>query len=534
MRRALVCFLMSTVTVMAQHHGGGPVSERPVALYKGLGIWRRPIATGSPEAQKFFNQGLALLYGFNRYEALRSFRKAAELDPQAAMTYWGMAMAQGPYINMDGDPSYDLKEACAAVDAGLKVTSAPARDRAWLQAAATWCPEYRPAAYSDAMRSLVKRYPDDLDALTIYAESLMIPVRWHWYDRDGTAAPGMGEAEAALLEVLRRWPDHPGANHYYIHAVESSKTPERAIPSAQRLMGVVPWAGHMVHMPGHIWLVMGDWELAASLNERAAQVDREYFEASNVQGGTYAPYYLHNLHFILYARMMQGRRADALAAAATFLEAVVPLETGMPEVADMFAPAAIFAYARFGEWDRIVQMPAPKESMKASTAMWRYARTLALAAKGDRAGAVRERDAFETLRRSVPNDAPWGQNKAADVLALAAEILAARTAESAAAAVPHWRRAVAMQDAFVYDEPPAWYYPVRESLGAALLRAGNAAEAETVFREGVKRSPRNGRMLFGLVEALKAQSKMEDAGWVSREFEAVWAKSDVTLRAGEL
>ncbi len=533
MRRSVIAFLSFAVLAAAQHHGG-PVSEKPVELYKGLGGWQHSIATRSPEAQRFFNQGLALLYGFNRYEALRSFRKAAELDPKAAMAYWGMAMAQGPYINMDGDPSYDLKGACGAIEAGRKVTGAPERERAWLEAAATWCPEYQPAAYSVAMRSVAERYPDDLDALTIYAESLMIPVRWHWYAADGTAAPGMAEAERALLEVLRRWPDHPGANHYYIHAVESSQTPERAIPSAQRLMGVVPWAGHMVHMPGHIWLVMGDWELAASLNERAAQVDREYFAASKVQGGTYAPYYLHNLHFILYARMMQGRRTNALDAAATFAGAVGPLEAAMPEIADMFAPAAIFAYARFGEWDQILKMPQPKESMKASIAIWRYARTLALAAKGDRTGAAREQDAFETLRRSVPADAPWGQNKAADVLVLAAEILAGRTSETAAAAVPHWRRAVALQDAFVYDEPPAWYYPVRESLGAALLRAGNAAEAEAVFRDGIRRSPRNGRMLFGLVEALKAQSKTEDAASVSREFDAVWAKSDIKLRIEDL
>ncbi len=533
MKRNVVLVLFCAALGMSQHHGG-PASEKPVALYKGLGTWQRPIDTRKPDAQKFFNQGLVLLYSFNRYEALRSFRKASELDPQAAMAYWGMAMAQGPYINMDGDPSYDLKGACAAVDAGLKLAAPPARERAWLQAAATWCPEYRPPAYVEAMRSLTERYPDDPDALTVYAESLMIPVRWHWYAADGTAASGVAEAERALLEVMRRWPDHPGANHYYIHVVESSHNPERAIPSAQRLMGIVPWAGHIVHMPGHVWLVMGDWEMAAAVNERAADVDREYFEASHVHSGTYAPYYLHNLHFIVYARMMQGRKADGLRAADALAAETAPMEAAMQEMADVFLPVPIFAYVRFGEWDRLLEWPQPHEGMQASVATWRYARTLAHAARGDRAGAARERDAFEKLRLAMPSDTPWVQNKASDVLAIASEVLAARTADAPAAAVPHWRRAVEMQDRLVYDEPPGWYYPVRESLGAALLRAGNAAEAEAVFREGVKRSPRNGRMLFGLLQALKAQSKTEDAAWVAREWETVWAKSDITIRLEDL
>jgi len=214
---------------------------------------------------------------------------------------------------MDGDPSFDLKGACSAIDAGRKVAAGgTARERAYLEAVATWCPEYQPAAYAAAIKGVAEKWPDDLDAQTLYAEALMIPHRWKWYSAAGEPAPGMADAERTLEGVLRRWPEHPGANHYYIHAVESSRTPERAIPSAQRLMGVVPWAGHMVHMPGHIWLVMGDYETAASLNERAAAVDREYMAASNVTVGTYTPYYIHNLHFIVYARWMQGRRAEAI------------------------------------------------------------------------------------------------------------------------------------------------------------------------------------------------------------------------------
>jgi len=509
-------------------------AEKPVALYKGMGAWKHTIATKNPEAQKFFDQGLALLYGFNRYEALRSFRKAAELDAESAMAYWGMAAAQGPYINMDGDPSFDLKGACGAVESGRKLTQAPERERAYVQAVSAFCPEYRPEAYAQAMRALAARYPDDLDAQTIFAESLMIPVRWHWYSADGKPAAGMAEAERTLEAVLRRWPDHPGANHYYIHAVESSQTPERAIPSAQRLMGITPAEGHMVHMPGHIWLVMGDWETAANVNERAVAVDRDYFAATNVTGGSYTPYYLHNLDFIRYARSMQGRKGDALRAAESLASGAEPMTKAMPEMGEAIFPVVLFTYVRFGDWDHVLKTPQPNARLKASTAMWRYARGVALAARGDRAGAAGERDAFEAVKASIPADQGWGQNKAADVVAVASECLAARLAASPAEAIPHWRRGVELQDALVYDEPPAWYYPLRESLGAALLRAGRAAEAEKVFREGVKRSPRNGRMLFGLMESLKAQSRNEDADWVRREFEAGWAKADVKLRLEDL
>ena len=531
--RKLAVVLFPFGLALAQHHGAPP-PEKPVALYPGLGTWRHPIATKVAEAQNYFDQGLVLLYGFNRYEALRSFRKASELDPGAAMTFWGMAMSLAPYINMDGDPTFDLKASCAALDSGMKLKDAPARERAWLEAAATRCPEEKPQAYIDAMRTLAARYPDDPDAATMYAESLMIPVRWHWYGADGAPAAGVAEAERALEAVLRRWPEHPGANHYYIHAVESSPTPERAIPSAQRLMGVVPQAGHIVHMPGHIWLAVGDYEMAAAVNERASEVDRDYFAATNVTAGSYGMYYAHNLHFITYARAMQGRGADAIRAANVLAEVLKPMAEEMPEMVDSFAAVTVFGRVRFGSWEAILHLVPPNGKMPLSNATYRYARALALLAVGDRAAAQREQATFEAIRSKLPADAMWGNNKATPVLGVASEVLAARFAASPAEAVPHWERAVSLQDGLVYDEPPAWYYPVRESWGAALLRAGKAADAETVFREGLKRSPRNGRMLFGLMESLKAQGKTEAAEWVRKEFEACWAKADVRLKIEEL
>lgn len=509
-----------------------PSAERPVILYKGLGAWRHAIHTSNPEAQRFFDQGLALMYGFNRYEALRSFRKASELDPQAAMAYWGMAMAQGPYINMDGEPEYNIKASCEAVDSGLKLSGTPDRERAYLEAAAKRCPDFQqPQAYVDAMRGLARRWPDDLDAQSLFAESLMIPTRWHWYTADGAPAPGMAEAERTLEEVLRRWPDHPGANHFYIHAVESSRNPERAVPSAQRLMGIVPLAGHMVHMPAHIWLVLGDYELAATVNQRAATVDREYLAMSQVQSGYYA-YFIHNLHFVTYARWMQGNKAAFREAAAEIGAALAPMAASMPEMADSFGAVTYFGWLRFADWDEILKMPEPK--LPQSGAVHHFARALAFTARKDTVSANRERAAFEEIRQALPAEAPWGENKAADVLALASTVMAARMAATPEEAVPHWRRAVELQDALVYDEPPTWYYPIRESLGAALLRAGMKADAESVFREGVRRSPRNGRMLFGLMEALRAQGKAEDADWVKREFEAAWSKADVKLSIDEM
>jgi len=507
-------------------------AETPVILYPGMGAWHHAIGTRNAEAQKFFDQGLSLLYGFNRYEALRSFHKVAELDSQAAMAYWGIAMALGPHVNMDGDGDVDLKAGCEALETGLRLSGVAEGERAYLEAAATRCPAYDPAKYIAAMKALAGRFQDDLDAQTLYAESLMIPIRWKWYAADGTPAAGELEAEHALEGVLRRWPTHAGANHFYIHAVESSKTPERAVPSAQRLMAIVPAAGHLVHMPGHIWLVLGDWETAASVNERAAELDRRYFAASNVSTSAYGGYYLHNLHFILYSRLMQGRRAESLRAAEDVGNGIAPMLKAMPAMAAMMQPFGswpLFTQVRLGEWATVLKLPRPDDKLTIALAMWHYARALALVARADRAAAVEEQRGFEEARAKVPADSSWGNNRSADVLAMAGEILAARVADSPALAVPHWERAVAMQDALVYDEPPAWYYPVRESLGAALLRAGRAADAEAAFREGIARVPRNGRMLFGLMESLRAQGKNDAAELVRREFDAAWQKADVKL-----
>ncbi len=531
MKKLLPLALLAAISY--GQHGTQPAGGEPVPLYPGLGTWHHPIATQSPLAQKYFDQGLILMYGFNRHEAFRSFQKAAKLDSSAAMAYWGISSALGPYINMDMDPAYQIKESCAAAAKGLSLPDLAATDRIWLTAAKSRCPDFaNPPAYIREMRDLAAAQPDDPDAQTLYAEALLIRTRWDWYEHSRPAA-GVEEAERVLEQVLRRFPYHPGANHLYIHAVESSPTPERAIPSAQRLMGIVPSAGHLVHMPGHIWLVLGDFNNAAAVNERAAQVDREYFAKAGLHSSYYM-YYLHNLSFLIHARAMQGRLADTDAAIRQMEDALAPVQRSMPEMATAFGFFITTGHIRNRQWNTVLNTPRPQARDHTALALWHFSRGMAFAAKGQADSAEREQIRFEAERKLTDRNLQWDTNKLGDVLDLSSVVLSARLSASPAEAVAKWKQAVSFQDALVYNEPPAWFYPVRESLGAALLRSGDAAGAEAIFREGLQRSPNNGRMLFGLVESLKAQKKTDAAAWLQRQFEAAWKGSDLKLRIEDL
>ena len=531
-----VLFILFAGGLCAQHlHPAPPASEKPVTLLGNLGSYSHRIHTSNPQAQQYFDQGLRLLYGFNRYEALRSFRRAAELDPAGPMPEWGIAMALGPHINMGMDGDFKSEESCQAISKArhLAADRSP-YERAYADALGSRCAVYEPDRYSAAMRQLHEQYPDDLDAATLYAESLMIPVRWQWWQRDGSPARGMEEAVAVLEQVMRRNPIHPGANHFYIHAVEMSPSPERAIPSAYRLMGLMPAAGHLVHMPAHIWVLLGDWETAATLNERAAKADRDYFAKTGVQGGVYLGYYIHNLHFVAYSRGMQGRGDDAIKAADLIASECAPAVDSMAEMLDPFTSYPTFMRVRFSRWDDMLKSPKPDEKLLASNALWHWGRAIASVAKGDRNAAFQEADEFRRAKSNVPAERAWGNSKASEVLTLADAILEARLAPNERSAVDHWRRAVALQDELGYDEPPPWFMPLRESLGASLLRAGDAAGAEAAFREGMRRSVRNGRMLFGLLHALEAQGKMDAAQFVRAEFEREWKDADVKIRIEDL
>lgn len=501
----------------AAQHAHAPAAEKPVTLLPGMGAHTLPIRTRSPQAQNYFNQGLNLLYGFNRYESLRSFKKAGELDATAAMPYWGVAMAYGPHINMDLDGDSDAKKSCEAAERGVKLATAGSREHAWLAALGARCPEYDGARYAAAMRELHERYPDDLDIATCYAEALMIPVRWKWWSPDFKAAEGTEEAIRVLEGVLRRNPVHPGANHFYIHAVEASPSPERAIPSAQRLMGIVPAAGHLVHMPGHIWVVLGEWNLAADVNERAAKVDQEYMQKTGVTGSSYMGYWVHNLHFVAYARSMQGNYAKARQAAMAVQQSVTPMIDAMPSMVDAFWVWPMVTGVRFKQWDDVLAIGEAPEKLKTSKIVRHYARGLALLGKDQRAAAERELESLRAAKRALPGDWMWLNNKASDIARLAELALEAELTSSA----DIWKQAVALQDQLIYDEPPPWFYPMRESLAASLLKMGNASEAETVSREGLRRSPNNVRMLRTLLESVRAQNKTEAVAQLNRELDRV-------------
>lgn len=510
------------------------------SLLPGLPPLSHPIATSSLEAQKFFDQGLCLVYAFNHEEAVRSFARAAELDPKAAMPLWGMALALGANIN---DPQPDgarLQRAREAIERarGL-VSEGPEVERDYIEALAKRYAgdpgadlKQLAADYNGAMRALSHKYPDDPDAATLFAESGMDLRPWKLWSNDGTPAEGTLEIVAVLEGVLKREPQHPGANHYYIHAVEASPDPQRALPSAERLPALAPGAGHLVHMPSHIQMRTGNYAGAARSNTRAAEADREYIRQTGAQGLYTAMYYNHNLHFAAAAWSMAGNWAEARKAADQLSASATPLLAEMPMV-EAFLTMPTFVPLRFQRWGEVLRIPDPGPKLPILKTVWHYGRVLALVAVRDGKRAQAEKKQFDAARARVPPDAFYGNNTPADVLSLSALVLEARLAWLSGdrkASIEAWRKAVAAEDALAYDEPPPWYYPVRESLGAALLRDGQAAEAEGVFREDLERNPRNGRSLFGLAEALKAEQRPADAGWVERQFAAAWKDADVKLR----
>ena len=540
-----VAVLGISLSALAQH-AHQPLSPVATELHPGLGDYHFPITTANPDAQVYFDHGIRLLYGFNHDEAARYFRRAAELDPQAPMPHWGVALSIGPNYN---DTAVDETRAQATYDAvknaEQRAGNGSQRERDYIAALGRRYPTPEPAAdwlgfhrdYSAAMRDIVAKYPDDLDAATLYAESLMMLRPWQLWSLEGEPAPGTLELVAVLESVLRNNPEHPGANHFYIHAVEASRNLERAIPSATRLMTLTPGAGHLVHMPGHIFLQTGDFDLAAETNVEAAAADRAFIERTGATGVYPLMYFTHNIHFIAYARAQQGRYDEAKQAA---LEMVTNVGDGDLEMQMLegFRLYPLMVDLRFHRWDTLLATPEPERSRAFSHAFWRYARAMALAAQGKVRDATAEQRRFERERAAVP---PEGQylinNKAGDVLALAAATLDAQVAAArgdTAASLDGWRRAVSLESALQYDEPPAWFYPVRQSLGAALLRAGNHVQAEQEFRTALATRPRDGRLLYGLWQTLLAQERASEAQLVQGQFTRAWRGATTQLTLDDL
>jgi tetratricopeptide (TPR) repeat protein len=531
---------------VAAQHAHQPLPPAATELHPGLGDYHFPITTATPEAQVYFDHGIRLLYGFNHDEAARYFRRAAELDPRAPMPYWGLALSIGPNYN---DTAVDAARAQATYDAVVnaeqRAGNASARERDYVAALKLRYPSPEPTsdwlgfhrAYSEAMRAMVQKYPDDVDAATMFAESLMMLRPWQLWSLEGEPAAGTLELVAVLESVLKRDPEHPGANHFYIHAVEASRNLERAIPSAMRLMTLTPGAGHLVHMPGHIFLQTGDFDLAAETNVKASAADRAFIERTGATGVYPLMYWTHNIHFIAYARAQQGRYEDAKQAAVEMLANVGDGDREM-QMLEGFRLYPAMVDLRFHRLDTLLAAPEPDTARGLSHAFWRYARAMALAAQGKARDAAAEQRRFERERAALPPESQYLiNNKAADLLALAAATLDAQLAEArgdAAAATAAWRRAVTLEAALQYDEPPAWFYTVRQSLGATLLRTGNHAEAERVFRDALATHPRDGRLLFGLWQTLLAQGRGSEALLVEQQFARAWADATSPLTLDDL
>ncbi len=496
---------VTTAQEYAAHHA----QSNPATLMSGLGDLRHPVSTKNAQAQQFFDQGLRLIYAFNHDEAARSFHRAADLDPKLAIAYWGVAEAyiQAMALRFPADPKADRRQAAEA--------------------------------YHDAMREVAKKFPDDLDAATLFAESGMDLHPWGLWHHDGTPEAGTEEIVATLESVIKRDPNHMGAVHYYIHAVEASPSPERALAGANKLAAMAPAAGHLVHMPAHVYIRTGDYASAVKTNEDAAVVDRAYIKASGAQGLYPMMYYSHNLHFIAMCSAMNGDYAEAQKNAAMLAAHVGPHVKDMPPL-EGFMTIPMAVDIRFHKWDEILKMPKPNADMKTTTVFWHFGRGMALAAKGKISDAEAEHKAVAEAEANTPEDVVFAMpvnNKAKDVLAVARDVLGGKIAfakKDNAAAIALLQNAVAMQDSLKYSEPEDWFFPVRESLGAALLMNNDAAGAEKVFREDLDRHPRNPRSLFGLEQALKAQNRDYDAGFVQKQFRASWKGGPAPLKVDDL
>src|SRR5829696_7647025 len=543
MKHLLFAFLLLFPIVVFGQHGHAPAKEpAPATLVAGLGDINHPVTTNNPEAQKFFNQGLAYMYAFNHEEAVRSFKQAAQLDPQLAMAYWGVAVAMGSNYNVPaGGPA--LLDAYTNLQKAIELApKASEHDRAYISALSkryssdVQADQHKLGVdYKNAMGELSKAYPDDLDGATLYAESMMNLRPWHLWTLDGKPAEDTLEIVAVLESVLRRNPNHSGANHYYIHAVEASTNAERALPSAARLGQIAPKAGHLVHMPSHVYIRTGDYHQAAKANVDAIVVDKEYITKSGNKGLYPAMYYNHNVHFLAAASAMNGHYADSIKSARDLEANVKPVIKAMPML-EMFMPYPLVSMTRFGKWDEILKEPKPDPSLKITTGFWHFARGSAYAASKQMANAEAELAALRAVDKTLTAERLFN-NAAIDVmkvaeLALEGKIALARGDKQAG--VDLLNKAVAAEDATDYAEPADWDMPTREVLGGALLAQADYKAAEKVFRDEIQRRPRNGRALFGLAESLRKQGKEGAAKSVQGEFEKAWQHADTKLSVGSL
>ena len=522
-------------------HGEAPPAKGAprTTLLGNLGSYHRAIQTANADAQKFFDEGLTLLYGFNHAESFTSFELAAAKDPASPMPHWGMSLALGTNIN-DIAPADRLKQAYTHLaEAEKRKGGGSEVEQGLVDALAkryvadpTGDQKVREQAYSNAMGALSKKFPEDNDVATLYAESLMNLRPWALYKKDGTPEPGTDKIVAALEGVMKRDPNHPGANHYYIHAVEASKTPDRALAQAGRLETLVPGAGHLVHMPAHTYIRTGQYVKSAKSNADAAAVDERYIKATGASGLYPMMYYTHNLQFESAAAMYAGNLAQARAAAQRTVKFADPLADQMVMI-EPFAAQDLTVLVRFGQWQEILQQSKPPAATRVlQTAVYHFAHGAALAGTGKIADAEADLAALKAAAAKLPKDAAVGPaNMGPDVTAVAIADLTARIADAkgdTAGAIKGFTAAVAAEDKLGYNEPPDWLNPERERLGAVLLKAGKHAEAEKVFRADLAKNIGNPRSMYGLYRALEGQKK-DAAAETKASFDKAWSAADVTL-----
>ncbi len=514
-------------------------------LFEGMGSYHMPITTADPDAQRYFDQGMVLAFGFNHAESIRSFRAAQTLDPSCAMCFWGEALATGPNINVTSNGKAimapaERASARAAIDQALALMDGVmAKEQDWIRALdqrydgqADTPRDPLDRAWANALADMASRYPDDTTVASVYAEALMNTMPWDYWGPDGEAKPDTQAVIASLEAVMDADPDHPLALHLYIHALEASSNAAKAEPAADRLANLVPGSGHLVHMPSHIYFRVGRYQESALANIRAAEVDEAYIAQCNAQGFYPALYYPHNIHFLWASATMQGQSALSLDSARRVVANVRVEQVEQFPTIQFFRTVPMLSLVRFARWEEILEEPEPYEPFAFARAIWHYGRGVAHAALGDAEAARIELGAIEGLEPEVDEIFMGNVYPARDLLEIAKSLLRGEMAYrsgDAANAVLAFEEAVSLQDALPYTEPPFWYYPTRQSLGAALLASNRLAEAQAVFEEDLEQYPMNGWSMFGLAEALRRQGDEMGAEKMTARFETVWQFADVSL-----
>jgi tetratricopeptide (TPR) repeat protein len=517
-----------------------PDTRQPVPLYDNLGTLHHAITTTSDQAQRYFDQGLRLVYAFNHEEAVEAFEEAVRLDPTAAMAYWGVALALGPNINAAMDKQQERRAVEALNAARTHSARLTEAERGYIEALSKRYLSKGKSratldkAYADAMRTLWREFPNDPEAGVLLAEAMMDLRPWDLWTAEGQPQPGTEEIVSTLESILARYPDHPGACHYYIHAVEASSTPERALACAERLPGLMPGAGHLVHMPAHIYMRLGRYHDSAERNAHAVHVDQDYLAGRKVAIDYAGSYYPHNLHFLWASLVMEGRQAKSLEVARQLADMIDEDAAQKDKGKEQYRVTPLWSMIRFGQWRELLREPAPRKGLHLHAGLWRLGRGMALVSTGRLPGAEGEHAVLVGLTKRLGRDRTPEEKTERALLKIAERLLAGEIAARHAKyddAIKLLKDAVLLEDGLPYAEPPYWPIHVRHYLGATLLVAGRPGDAEAVYRTDLAKHADNGWACFGLMQSLRAQGKHREAEAAEQRFKAAWTYADVTLTA---